>query len=227
MITVLGEGRGLRIVWLMEEMGLAYRLSPANRIVTLESDPARRHRAGADFAQADQIPGHDADRLVIDPTGAIPAVRDGNVRMLESVGAMEYLMARQGPTPLARAPDEPEFAAYRQFLHLGQAGLAAAIYFVALRHSPEAERRAWGAEEVLDVFRNRLGLVENQLERSTWLAGDRFTAADISMTCALEFAALIKGFELGETVQAYLGRTSERPAFRRARNACHALPQTL
>ena len=26
MITVFGEGRGFRVVWLLEEMGLAYRL---------------------------------------------------------------------------------------------------------------------------------------------------------------------------------------------------------
>ncbi|MEP6829375.1 MAG: glutathione S-transferase, partial [Rhizomicrobium sp.] len=28
MITVFGEGRGLRVVWLLEEMGLPYRLRP-------------------------------------------------------------------------------------------------------------------------------------------------------------------------------------------------------
>jgi len=27
MITVYGEGRGFRIVWLLEEMGLSYRLA--------------------------------------------------------------------------------------------------------------------------------------------------------------------------------------------------------
>jgi hypothetical protein len=30
MITVFGEGRGFRVVWLLEEMGLAYRLRPVD-----------------------------------------------------------------------------------------------------------------------------------------------------------------------------------------------------
>jgi hypothetical protein len=38
---------------------------------------------------------------------------------------MEYLMARYGPTPLAPDPRDPTFPAYQQFLHLGEAGLAA------------------------------------------------------------------------------------------------------
>ena len=30
MITVFGEGRGFRVVWLLEEMGLPYRLRPVD-----------------------------------------------------------------------------------------------------------------------------------------------------------------------------------------------------
>jgi glutathione S-transferase len=30
-ITVFGERRGFRVVWLLEEMGLAYRLRPVER----------------------------------------------------------------------------------------------------------------------------------------------------------------------------------------------------
>jgi glutathione S-transferase len=52
--------------------------------------------------------------------------------MVESVAIMEYLMARYGPTPLAPDPHDPAFAAYQQFLHLGEAGLAASIYFVVV-----------------------------------------------------------------------------------------------
>jgi glutathione S-transferase len=32
MITVFGEGRGFRVVWLLEEMGLPYRLRPVERM---------------------------------------------------------------------------------------------------------------------------------------------------------------------------------------------------
>jgi Glutathione S-transferase, N-terminal domain len=38
MITVFGEGRGFRVVWLLEEMGLAYRLRPVNLLAGVEKD---------------------------------------------------------------------------------------------------------------------------------------------------------------------------------------------
>jgi glutathione S-transferase len=38
MITVFGEGRGFRVVWLLEEMGLAYRLRPVDLLAGLEDD---------------------------------------------------------------------------------------------------------------------------------------------------------------------------------------------
>jgi len=43
-------------------------------------------------------------------------------------------------------------------------------------------RRNWGARFALEVFQGRLGLVTRQLARSSYMAGDAFTAADISVT---------------------------------------------
>lgn len=61
-ITVFGEGRGFRVVWLLEEMGLAYRLRPVDLL------------AGV---------GKDTEFLAINPAGFIPAIRDGDVTMVE------------------------------------------------------------------------------------------------------------------------------------------------
>ena len=203
MITVFGEGRGFRVVWLLEEMGLAYRLRPVDLLAGVEQD---------------------AEFLAINPAGLIPALRDGDVTMVESVAIMEYLMARHGPTPLAPAPHDPAFPAYQQFLHLGEAGLAASMYFVVVSRNlaPEAERRNWGASKALEVFESRLGLVARQLARSPYLAGVTFTAADISVTYALQFARRGGGIALGEAEQAYMARTSGRKAYKRAMETCQA-----
>ncbi len=203
MITVFGEGRGFRVVWLLEEMGLAYKLRPVDLLVGVE---------------------HDAEFLAINPAGFIPAMQDGAVTMVESVAIMEYLMARYGPTPLQPDPQDPAFAAYLQFLHLGEAGLAASIYFVVVSRNlaPEAERDNWGARKALEVFTSRLGLVTRQLARSPYLASDAFTAADIVVTYALELAQRTGSFVLGQAEQAYVARTSARPAYQRAMQACHA-----
>ena len=121
MITVYGEGRGFRVVWLLEEMRLAYKLRLVDLMAGVENDP---------------------EFLAINPGGFVPARLDGNVTMVESIAIMQYLMARYGPTPLAPAPHDPALLAYLRFLHLGEAGLPASIYFVlGARHfAPEAER---------------------------------------------------------------------------------------
>ena len=201
MITVFGEGRGFRVVWLLEEMGLAYRLRPVDMLAGVEKDTAF---------------------LAANPAGFIPAIQDGDVTMVESIAIMEYLMARYGPTPLAPAPDDPAFPAYQQFLHLGEAGLAASIFFVVgARHfAPEAERQNWSASQALGVFESRLTLVTRQLARSPYLAGETFTAADISVTYALLLARTAGGVTLGEAEQAYLARTSGRDAYQRALQTC-------
>ena len=144
--------------------------------------------------------------------------------MVESIAIMEYLMARYGPTPLAPDPHDPAFPAYQQFLHLGEAGLAASIYFVVVSRNlaPEAERQNWGARKALEVFESRLGLVTRRLARSPYLAGDVFTAADISVTYALELARRSGGVTLGEPEQAYIVRTSGREAYKRAMETCQA-----
>jgi glutathione S-transferase len=98
------------------------------------------------------------------------------------------------------------------------------MYFVVVSRNlaPEAERHNWGARKALEVFGSRLGLVTRQLARSPYMAGDRFTAADISVTYALEFAQRSGSFALGEAEQAYVARTSGRDAYRRAMEACPA-----
>ena len=42
MITVFGEGRGFRVVWLLEEMGLPYRLRDVDLLAGVESGHRRR-----------------------------------------------------------------------------------------------------------------------------------------------------------------------------------------
>ncbi|HEY1891067.1 MAG TPA: glutathione S-transferase family protein [Steroidobacteraceae bacterium] len=203
MITVYGEGRGFRVVWLLEEMGIPYRLRPVDLLAGVEKD---------------------TEFLAINPAGFIPAIQDGDVTMVESIAIMEYLMARYGPTKLAPEPRDPTFPAYQQFLHLGEAGLAASIYFVAgaRNFGPDPDRLDWTATQAQEVFDSRLGLVTRQLARSPYLAGEAFTAADISVTYALGLARRAGGVTLGEAERAYVARTGAREAYKRAMDTCES-----
>jgi len=203
MITVYGEGRGFRVVWLLEEMGLPYRLRGVDLLAGVEDD---------------------TEFLAVNPAGFIPALVDGDATMVESIAIMEYLIARYGPTLLAPAPHDPAFPAYQQFLHLGEAGLAASIYFVIVSRNlaPEAERDNWGARKALEVFESRLALVTRQLARAPYMAGDSFTAADISVAYALLLAHMTGSFPMREAERAYVDRIARRDAFQRALDTCHA-----
>ena len=203
MITVFGEGRGFRVVWLLEEMGLPYRLRDVDLLAGVEND---------------------AEFLAINPAGFIPALRDGEVTMVESVAIMEYLLGRYGPTTLAPGARDAAFPAYQQFLHLGEAGLAASIYFVsgARNIAPESERDNWSARQAMNVFTTRLTLVTARLKQAPYMAGDVFTAADISVGYALEMARKNVGVVLGDAEQAYMARLRERGGYQRALEACHA-----
>lgn len=203
MITVFGEGRGFRVAWLLEEMGLRYRLRPVDLLADVELDE---------------------DFLAVNPAGFIPALVDGDVTMVESIAIMEYLMARYGPTPLAPDPLDLAFPAYQQFLHLGEAGLAGPINAIVASHilAPEAERDNWTTGWALRTFESRRGIVARQLARSSYLAGESFTAADISVTYALQFAQRTGNAVLSEAERAYVARTAGREAYARAMDACQA-----
>ncbi len=208
MITVYGEGRGFRVIWLLEEMGLPYRLRDVDLLAGVENDP---------------------EFLAITPGGFIPALQDGDVTMVESIAIMEYLIARYGQdskseAPLAPAPHDPAFGLYQQFLHLGEAGLGANIQVVVVSGfvAPESERNNWGARWALNQFNSRMKLVKRQLARAPYMAGDAFTAADISVTYTLDLARRRGGIVLDETEKAYMARTTGRDAYRRALDACPA-----
>ena len=205
MITIYGgwPTRSVRVIWLCEEMGLAYRVRPVNIMKRQE----------------------DAEFLAVNPAGFLPAVEDGGVKMVESVAIIEYLTARHGPTDLAPGPGQAEFPAYQQFLHLGEAGLAAYLNVVVASRfmAPEAERDNWGAQASRKLFLGRLDLVSRRLAESQHLAGESFTAADISVIYALELGARVGLAEsYGEPVKAYMARMAERPAYQRADVAARA-----
>src|SRR5690606_10386036 len=144
--------------------------------------------------------------------------------MVESIAIMEYLLARHGPSALAPDAGSPDFPAYQQFLHLGEAGLAGPINVIVASHilAPAAERDNWSTGWALRTFESRRRLVARQLAHSPYLAGDTFTAADISVTYALEFAQRTGNAVLGESERAYVARTTGRAGYARAMDACQA-----
>jgi glutathione S-transferase len=189
--------RSFRVVWMLEEMALPYAVRPVD---------FPRHR-------------HDAEFMRLNPAGTMPMLTDGEVVITESTAILQYLADRHGPTDLAVAPVDPDYPAYLQHLHFGEASLAGPMTVVAfaLFYGPEAERENPGVQAARTLFRNRLPLVEQRLESHPFMAADRFTAADISVAYALWLGralGAVGGFS--SSVNDYLTRCRHRPAFQRA-----------
>lgn len=201
MITVYGAfpTRSFRVVWALEELGLEYRLRPVD---------LRRRLADAEF-------------IALNPAGFLPALHDdeSGVIMVDSIAMLEYLIARHGGGALAPAPGDPSFASYQQFLHLGESGMAAFLNVVVASRfmAPEAEKQNFGAQAAERMFFNRLTLVSRQLGHAPMMAGDKFTAADISVVYALGMAERLGlADRFGPEIADYRSRMSTRPAYKTA-----------
>jgi glutathione S-transferase len=189
--------RSFRVLWMLEEMGLPYAVRPVD---------FPRHRDDGEFMR-------------LNPAGTMPVLTDGEVVISESTAILQYLADRYGPTDLAPAPGDPAYPAYLQYLHFGEASLAGPMTVVAycLFYGPEAERENPGVEAARAMFRNRLPAVEQRLEQHPYVAGDRFTAADISVAYALRLGRALGAVEtFAPVVNNYLARCRRRPGFQRA-----------
>ena len=192
------EARSLRPLWTLEEMGLPY------QPVLLPFPPRVLAK----------------EFLKLNPLGTVPFLLDGDARMSESTGICLYLTARYGPTPLALASDEADYAAFLNWLFFSDATLTFPQTIVLrYRQLEPVERRAGqAADDYEKWFYGRLRTVEAALADREWLCGGRFTIADVAIAYALHLAEAVVGLGggFGPRVRAYLERARARPAFLRA-----------
>lgn len=195
------DARSFRVLWMLEEMGLPYRLH------LLPFPPRWREPA----------------YLEVNPLGTVPFFRDGAAEMTESSGIVHYLATRHGPTPLAVAPHEPDYAAFLNFLYQSDATLTFPQTLV-LRYrvlEPEEKRQPKVADDYARWFLARTLWVDRTLaDGRTWLVAGRFTAADVAVGYAFLLAGhlgLLAG--VSPAIRAWWERCQARPAFARAKAA--------
>src|SRR5215203_1629223 len=182
---------------LLEEMGLDYKIHPVDFTRRLD----------------------DAEFVAASPTGSIPAIRDGDVRVMESCAILEYLGAKYGPTPLMPSFGDPSYPAYVSFLHFGEASLSAPLNVTmgSRFFAPDEQKENWGALFASDVFTRKSAALLSPLSRTPFVAGQVFTAADISCGYAVGLARFLGCEERPDPVlRDYAARLADRPAFRRA-----------
>ena len=195
------DARSFRALWALEELALPYTLH------LLPFPPRIRQ----------------PDYLDANPLGTVPLLVDGDARMTESSAIPHYLATRYGPSPLAVATVEPDYAGYLDWLHRGEATLTfpQTIVLRYTRLEPPERRVAQAAEDYAQWFGSRLRHVTRTLaDGRDWLCAGRFTMADVSVGYALLLArTLALDTRWSPEITAYWERLSARPAFALAKAA--------
>lgn len=189
------RSRSLRVLWMLEEMGLPYEVEPASLMQPSEAF------------------------LKVNPARTSPVLVDGETIITESVAILQYLGAKYGPTPLSPAPEDAGYADYLQFLVFGEASLAASLTPLvrAMFLAPDDQKQNWTLKNNAESFVRQLQLIDAKLAKSAYLAGDHFTAADISVGYALAFGSFLSLDDAySAAIKDYQQRVAGREAFQRA-----------
>jgi glutathione S-transferase len=188
--------RAVRIVWLLEELGLPYEIERVEFV-----PPSRTF-----FQQAT-------------PTGKLPTLEDGEVTMCESGAIVEYLVERYGAGQLAPPIGAAERAQYLQWSHYAESTafppLGIVVWLTLYRTDASAH------PEIVADARDRAAagfeFLEKQISGDGYLVGEAFTAADVMMGFTL-IAARTLGVldERFPKLAQYVGRLESRPAYQKA-----------
>jgi glutathione S-transferase len=200
MLTVhhLGKSQSERIVWLCEELEIPYELKRYTRDPVTMLAPA--------------------DYKALHPIGAAPVITDGGLVLAESGAVVDYIIAKYGNERLTLKPDHPDFVSYLYWLHFANGTLQPVMgrNMVLNRLSPPDDNPVRVAQKArLDLA---FDLVEARTREAEYLAGKEFTAADIMMGFSLTTMRYFLPYDLARcpNIVGYLGRISQRPAYRRA-----------
>jgi glutathione S-transferase len=201
MFTVhhLGMSQSERIVWLCEELGLEYNLEIYKRDPLLAPASLKR------------LPGNDI--------GTAPVLQDGDVTLTESGAIVEWIIHRHGNGRLACRPDDANYAQYLRWFHFSNATLQSQIgRIMMLGRLGESQANEAVKKSTWDRLSAIFSAIDHQLGKTSFLAGDALTAADIMTVFSLSTMRYFVSFDLSEYghIVRYLKMISEREAYRSA-----------
>ncbi len=160
------------------------------------------------------------DYLVINPMGKVPAIRHGDTVVTETAAICAYLADAFPAAGLAPPPGSHERGPYYRWLFFAAGPIEAAVTDKALGCDVPAEREGMVGYGNMD---RALAAVEGQLYRTDYIAGDKFTAADVYLGSAVGWGMLYKGIDKRPAFERYWALISARPAFIRAKAIDDAL----
>lgn len=206
----LENSRAQRILWLLEELGLQYEIKHYRRDSKTMLAPSELKK--------------------VHPLGKSPVITDGDVCIAESAAIVEYLIKTYGEGELIPPRNTKEFLKYRERMHYAEGSLMPfmllSLIFNKIKTAPMFFLAKPIANKIVaKTFKNfispnvktHLEFLEQQLNESTWFAGDELTGADFMMSFPIEAAAVRSNLKDNyPKLTAFLKRIYEMPSYQRA-----------
>lgn len=184
--------RGRTVRWMLEELGVPYE----TRILQ--------------FGPEMKAAGYTA----VNPMGKVPAIQHGDLIVTEVAAIVAYLADAFPAAGLAPATDDPARGSYYRWLFFAAGPMEYAISnrsFGFKIDSPQ-DRGRIGYGRYEDVVET----LDKALTGTEFLAGGKFSAADLYLANFLSFAMMVGGIDKRPSFEAYAGRHKARPAAIRA-----------
>lgn len=198
MLTVhhLNNSRSQRILWLLEELNVAYQVKCYQR-----------------DAQTTLAP---PELEAVHVLGKSPVITDGSYTINESGAIIDYIL-RHYDTERSLIPETgtAHHEQYLQWLHYAE-GSAALPLMLKLYTSRLADGGAELQSRISDEMQRHLGYLEQALEGSDWFVGNKMSGADIQLSFIAEIAPLLYSLDTLPNLAAFRDRCHARPAYRRA-----------
>ncbi|MQQ08142.1 glutathione S-transferase [Epibacterium sp. SM1979] len=190
MYKVIGfpRTRCLRVLWALEELGLAYELEPF-------------------------LPASDEVKA-ISPSGKVPVLIEGDFKLSDSVAILHYLADKHGGL---LAPAGTQMRAHQDAMTFRLLDEFDALLWTKARHSfvlPK-EQRVDGVSDSIawELNRNLYALADTMT--GPFLVGDSFSVPDILFTHCVAWAKTANIEITNPTILAHAKAMRERPAFQR------------
>ena len=188
----LENSRSQRILWLLEELGLAHEVRRYERNPKTMLAPRELRR--------------------VHPLGKSPLIEDEGRVVAETGAIVEYLVEKAGGRLGAPASTDGALR-YRHFLHYAEGSMMPPLLaMLVVRRLGLLGRPA--RKPLQRMFDQHLDWLETELAGRAWFAGDDFTAADIMMSFPLEASRHRAGLDGSRpNIIAWLERIHARPAY--------------
>jgi len=164
--------------------------------------------AGLDYAvRTVPFDGRETNHLARQPFGQVPFLNDGDLELFESGACLLHLAAK---SETLMPPDPVDAAETVQWTIAALNSIEMVTvpwWFLKLCGDEDNQLTGWMGQ--------RLDHIERVLGERQWLAGGRFTVADLLMADVLRVND-VRAFGNRPTTEAYVTRVTDRPAFKKA-----------